>query len=78
MPVISVRWCVAVSACVCVFCFKCFVSFILCGVGFLLVFSRHVTSSLSPGLQSCFPQVHNVVLLCHFYITIFQASQAVY
>ena len=54
MFVISVRCCVAV--CACVFCFKCFVSFILCGVSFLLVFSCHVTISLSPGLQNYFPQ----------------------
>lgn len=74
MPVISVQWCVAVSACVCS------ASSILCLLfcvvsALLLVFSRHVTSSPSPGLQSYFPQVHNVGL-CHLYVTIFQASQA--
>lgn len=43
-------------ACMRAFSFKCFVSFNLCGVGFLFVFSRCVMSSLSPGLQNYFPQ----------------------
>lgn len=53
MSVISGRCCVAVCACMCsassVLCL------LLCGVGFLLVFSHRVASSLSPGLQNYFP-----------------------
>lgn len=52
--------------------------FVLCAGSSLLVCRCRLVSGLSSGVGTAFPNVHNVILLGHFYVTVFQAGQAVY
>jgi len=74
MSVTSARLCGVLRACVALFCASLF-CMVLASCSFLDVM---LCVAQVQAFRTAFPSVHNVILLGRFYVTVFQASQAVY